>query len=99
MGFRIWRRGELIYRKQHNRLLVVDPFVDSHRKPVLSIHEERIEGNPPASTDITTFSHLDELFEGLLVFERYGSAIQDQIRDYALNKGIKVSTISCERFR
>lgn len=98
MAFRLYWRGDLIYSRHHNSPLSIEPSLDKWRKPVVTLSHPRREGGPLAATEITTWDHLDLIFEALIAFERYGSAIKDHAANYAQSKGVKVSTFTNESF-
>lgn len=98
MGFKLWWRGDVLYSRKHNDTLDISSYVDGRKRPVVSICHPMSSGQPYAATEINTWSHLDEIFEALIEFERYGSTLLDDPRNYALSRGVKVSTFTNESF-
>ena len=98
MGFKIYWRGDELYSRKHNDPLEITSYVNSHKRPVIEISHVRGDGKLYAGTEINTWAHLDGIFEALIEFERYGSTLQDEPKNYALLRGVKVSTFTHERF-
>lgn len=98
MGFKIYWRGDELYSRKHNDPLEITSYVNAHKRPVVAISHIWSDRKLHAGTEINTWSHLDKLFEALIEFERYGSTLKDEPKNYALLRGVKVSTFTNERF-